>query len=272
MPESTSNVNEAQNSNGQGTGESAASAGDSERPEWLPEQFWNAESARSADTPAQRLNLASVELAKSYSNLTGKLREKTDVLREEVRAELAPKAPEQYELGDAASYLPESFDAERLAEDPLFQWFTESARTNALSNEQYQGAMKGFFEILAKQAEESTERVESLLGKEAPQRIERLEQWLTANAKPELVEKVAPLLNEEPELVLALEGLRANVANRSYGSHGGNENLDTHMMTRTEIEEIQKTDAYWNPRHPAHSRVNEQVRKAYELLDKAGKL
>ena len=58
------------------------------RPDWLPEKFWN------PDLKAPRAEV----MAKSFTELEGKFREKTDVLKEEIRAEMRASAPESYEV------------------------------------------------------------------------------------------------------------------------------------------------------------------------------
>lgn len=137
---------------------------EAERPDWLPEKFWDAE----AKAP-------SVEnLAKSYSKLE-QLRGDPDKLKEEWEAErlaARPEAPDKYALPEH-----EALDAEALAASPVVQLARQFAFENGANQEQFEGLITQYAEHELEQMNQRFEAEMKALGDNAKARAEAVGLW-----------------------------------------------------------------------------------------------
>lgn len=120
-------------------GQGAAPAGDkpsADRPEWVPEKFWNAAEAKAAATPEERTKLAAAAMQKSYNELETRLRN--------TKPAAAPEKPEEYELK-----APETAKNFAMADDdPLLGGYRETAHKLGLSKEQAAGVYQWFAQAM----------------------------------------------------------------------------------------------------------------------------
>ena len=131
-----------------------------ERPDNIPEKFWNAEKGEPRTD----------SLLKAYGDLEKQVRGgKT-------------KAPDDYvvNIDDA---LKSSVDAEKMKDDPMLGWFKGFAKENGLSQEQFDGALNGYMKQAAEELENGPQppdpKVErEKLGKNADAIIENQAQFM----------------------------------------------------------------------------------------------
>lgn len=145
-------------------------------PEYAPEKFW--------DKDKNELNVE--ELGMSYKALEKKLGQRTENLigdlKEELIAERAAKAPEEYVIPDLE--LPEGINVDINQDEPMLQWWADTAKQNGLSQEQFAEGIKQFVnnEIAGLP---DIEAEKELLGDNADQRIESANLWAKKNLTPE---------------------------------------------------------------------------------------
>ena len=101
----------------------------STRPEYIPEKFWNQDTGE-----------ANVEaLSTSYNSLEKKLGQRTDELTKQIRTDIeqerASNVPEKYEI--TMPEIPEDVDMEVNEDQPLLQWWSETAKSMGLSQDQF---------------------------------------------------------------------------------------------------------------------------------------
>lgn len=186
-----------------------------ERPEHIPEKFWNAE------TGEPRLE----EAFKSYTHLEQKMSGKS-------------KAPEAYELG-----FSEDFDAEMIegidSEDPLIKSMMEIAKENDLGQEGFNKFLNAFIgseieDMKAFQAEREAEM--NALGENKDQRIKDIKLWLDAT----LDKETATGLKASMTTASAVEGLeKLKEATRAPSLNVGDDLSSEMIDSHAELKERQ---------------------------------
>lgn len=220
---------EEQQQEEQNGGEEQQQAAD--RPEWLPEKFWDAES--------KAPNLEN--LAKSYAKLES-VRGDPDKLKEEWEQErlaARPEAPDKYALPEH-----EAFDPEALAASPIVQLARQFAFENGANQEQFEGLINAYAESELKALDARYTEEMAKLGDNAKDRAKAvglwakgtfgeseyaaIEQITTTAAGVEAMEKVMNMLkNAGVEFTLAddeaggntgdtIDDIRALMAQREY--------------------------------------------------------
>jgi len=141
-------------------------------PEYAPEKFWNKDK--------NELNVE--ELGMSYKALEKKLGQRTDVLYKELEEDYANKmssqAPEEYEIPELD--LPENVNVDINPEEPMLQWWANTAKARGLSQEEFAEGIKQFVNNeIAGLPDPQNER--DLLGDNAEQRIDSANLWAKKN-------------------------------------------------------------------------------------------
>lgn len=189
-----------------------------ERPEWLPEKFWDAENGK-ARTDA---------MAKSYSELEKKLGTKA----EEVPDKYEVKLPDGFEIPDGADALSEK-DAEVFKE-------------LGLTNNQAQKLVEHFWETVApefakREAEVEHQKLVQAWGfdsaeqKEYLQRLGAINEWAQKNLPEEAFNSLKSS-SQGVKSLYAMMQANAAPANQSSGYSG---------RTITELQDIMNSDEYW---------------------------
>lgn len=205
---------------------------EAERPEWLPEKFWDAE--------GKAPNLEN--LAKSYAKLET-LRGDPDKLKEEWEAErlaARPEAPDKYALPEH-----DALDPEALAASPVVQLARQFAFENGANQEQFEGLITAYAESEMKQIETRFTEEMAKLGDNAKARAEAvglwaknsfddqqyaaIEQITTTAAGVEAMEKMMDMLK------------KAGVDFEGEGDPGGDEG-----DTIDSIRALMNTREYWD--------------------------
>ena len=142
------------------------------KPDYVQDKFWNKD-----------LNEINVEeLASSYNSLEKKLGSRTEELSSQIREDLANEikanTPEEYEI--KLPEIPENVDLSVNKEMPLLQWWSETAKSKGLSQEEFNKGIEAFVnnEISSLPNQDNEKE---LLGENATQRIEAADLWSKKN-------------------------------------------------------------------------------------------
>lgn len=151
-------------------------------PEYAPEKFW--------DKDKNELNIE--ELGMSYKALEKKLGQRTDVLYKELEEDYAnrmsAKAPEEYVIPELE--LPEGVNVDINTEEPMLQWWADTARKAGLSQEQFAEGIEQFVNNeIAGLPDIQAEK--ELLGDNADQRIESANLWAKKNLTPDSYDAIS---------------------------------------------------------------------------------
>lgn len=219
------------------------------RPDWLPEKFWN---------PDLKQPRAEV-MAKSFTELEGKFREKTDVLKEEVLAEIRAGAPEKYEIKLSEDLkIPDNVELDFSEDDPLVSWFSGFAKENGMSQEVFERALNEYVSIeLANMPDIQAEI--GKLGDHGQDRMLRVHSWLESKLSEDELAALNPLLNSAAQ-VEALEKLMKTSGPADFeGDSGGT------ALTLDELRSMQNDTRYWQDKDPAFiKKVEEGYKRLYK--------
>ena len=157
---------------------------ENEMPEYVPEKFWNKD-----------LNEINVEeMGASYKALEKRLGQRTEELagtiREEVLADIKGTAPEAYEI--QLPELPEGVNIDVDPEQPLLQWWEQTARSKGLSNEDFNKGIEAFVNNEVAALPDRDTQI-NLLGENANVRIESADLWAKKNLSENSYEAIVNL-------------------------------------------------------------------------------
>lgn len=218
------------------------------RPDWLPEKFWDDD-----------VGVRAEPLAKSFTELEGKLRTKHDDLKAEVVAEMKAAAPEKYELNMPDDLkIPEGVEMDLKADDPMVDWFFGFAKENGMSQEMVDGAIKQYIEIELGAMPNMEEEI-GKLGDHGQDRLLRVHNWMSGKLKPEEVAALDPLMTSAASIE-ALEKLMKSSGPSDFDSDNVGD-----ALTLDELKSMQKDPKYWREKDPAFIK---KVTDGYDRLYK----
>ena len=171
----------------------------STRPEYIPEKFWNQDTGE--------VNVES--LSTSYNSLEKKLGQRTDELTKQIRTDIEQernaKVPEKYEI--KMPEIPEDINMEVNEDQPLLQWWSETAKSMGLSQEQFNEGINQFVqnEIAGLP---NIEQESQLLGDNAKDRIESADLWAKKHLSENAYSTIAKL-SSTADGIKALEEIMA---------------------------------------------------------------
>jgi len=219
------------------------------KPDWLADKFWN------PDLKAPRTEV----LAKSFNELEGKLRTKTEELKEEVLADLRAQAPEKYEVNLSEDLkLPENVEFNLTDEDPLVGWFSGFAKDIGLTQEQFDKAINEYVGIEIGNMPDMEAEI-GKLGDHGQDRLLRVHNWLETRLSEDELSSMSSLLNSA-EQIAALEKLMKASGPNDFDGDSGDEPL-----TLEELREMQNDTRYWQDKDPAFIK---KVEAGYQRLYK----
>tara|TARA_Y100001951_G_scaffold103820_1_gene113604 strand:- start:295 stop:1041 length:747 start_codon:yes stop_codon:yes gene_type:complete len=165
-----------------------------ERPDYIPEKFYNPETGE----------IRTEEMAKSYTQLEafskGKEAEMEEKIINKLAAEHEENIPEKYEL----PALPEGITVEMVEENPMFSWWTNVAKENGMSQEEFEGGVVQYVDIMmGNQPDMETEM--KVLGENGKARVDAVDAWAQKTFPPEEYEAIAFGLGSSAIGVQALE-------------------------------------------------------------------
>jgi len=204
------------------------------RPDWLPEKFWN------ADLKEPRAEV----MAKSFTELEGKFREKTDVLKEELKSEMSANAPEKYEINLSEDLkIPDNVELDFSEEDPLVSWFFGFAKENGMSQEVVDRALNEYVGIELGNMPDVAAEV-GKLGDHGQDRVLRVHSWLESKLSEDQLASISPLLSSATQ-VESLEVLMKSSGPADFeGDTGGS------ALTLQELRQMQNDKRYWQEKDP----------------------
>lgn len=177
-----------------------------DRPEDVPEKFWNADK--------KGVDVAGT--LKAYRELEGKFGQKTDKLKEDLKAELrqgVPAKAEDYAVKVSDGVLPEGFKMALPAEsDPLLKGMRELFHETGAKPEQWQKALDLFVGWQAQNLPNVTAEKQRL-GEGADERVAAVDMWLAKHFEADQPAYAALTRWATADLVRGLESLmKANGA------------------------------------------------------------
>lgn len=217
---------EGEGEGGEGEGGQQKPQGGSDpegKPDWLADKFWN------PDLKQPRTEV----LGKSFNELEGKFREKTETLKDEIKADLLAAAPESYEvnLSDELK-IPEGVELDLTAEDPLVKWFFGFAKTHGMSQEDVDGAINEYIGLEIAGMPDMAAEIEKL-GDHGQDRMLRVHNWMESKLSDDQLKSLTPLLSSAGQ-VEALEKLMKSSGPSDFDSDAGGE-----ALTLAELREMQ---------------------------------
>jgi hypothetical protein len=255
-------------STGEGStgGAGGGTGGTTQRPDYVPEKFWNAEKgevrvkeALTSYAEIQRLvskratELDTEDLKKLTEHRVAALRpEMEKQALAKVRGQ-APKEAKEYKLelpAEAAERLPEDLrDLSKLEGDPLVEWWRGKAFELGLGQEQFIAGVSGFFEIIANAQAEATQAQIEALGDNANERLNTIKLHLQKHLPTEEADAIMAGATSAAA-VQAIEKLiglgKAQVGGAGGGS--GNPPAGATKKTEAELKQMMNDERYWHPR------------------------
>ncbi len=229
-----------------------------ERPEYIPEKFWDADE-----------NSTNVEaLARGYSELERFVGKKRDEVREEVinqyQSELnenRPESPDKY----VASFTDDSpfkeiEDQLDYENDPLIRMWSETAHKAGLSNEDFTLGVEAYLQSLS--AGPDIEAEISSLGENGKARVEAVDMWAQRNLDENQYQSLAQM-TQTAGAIEALEALMNST--KSAQTNAFNPEAVSSKPDREEIESMMNDPKYWDPARRDKSyvrQVENMVRRA----------
>jgi hypothetical protein len=213
-----------------GTEQTAESVETIDRPDNIPDKFWDSET-----------NSAKVDsMAEAYTALEKKMFTKNEVLRAELADERLASRPE-----DLSKYTtPELEGVEWSDTDQLLSFWREQSFTMGLDNEQFQSGVSAYIDAVQKNAP-NIEAEMAKLGDDAQTRVNAVKSW-SEKLSTQTQEQLAKVANSA-EGLMAVEELMGMV-----GKSGGLVDSQASAPVKRTIEELQQlmnSPKYWDPAH-----------------------
>lgn len=172
---------------------------ESAKPEYISDKFW--------DNERGEVNVES--LSTSYNSLEKKLGQRTDELTKQIRTDIeqerSANVPEKYEI--KMPEIPEDIDMEVHEDQPLLQWWSETAKSMGLSQDQFNDGINQFVQNEISGLP-NIEAETQLLGDNAKDRIESADLWAKKHLSENGYNTIAKL-SSTAEGVKALEEIMA---------------------------------------------------------------
>ncbi len=218
-----------------------AESGTVDRPEWLPEKFKTAE-----------------DLAKSYTELSKKLGNSEEDIRnsimEEIQKEAFSSRPEK--AGDYQ--LPETVNAEEAVDNDLLKWWSDHSFENGYSQEEFQQGIEMYAQAIAG-SQPDMEAESAKLGDNAEARIDAA----SAFANKFFPEEALPAIERMCESHAGIIALEAIQEAMKDGNFAGN-TAPAAQTSERELREMMNDPRYWKDRDPAFIKeVTEGFQKIY---------
>lgn len=225
---------------------------ESSKPEYISDKFW--------DNDRGEVNVES--LGTSYNSLEKKLGQRTDELTKQIRTDMeqerSAKVPEKYEI--KMPDIPEDIDMEVHEDQPLLQWWSETAKSMGLSQDQFNDGINQFVQNEISGLP-NVEAETQLLGDNAKDRIESADLWAKKHLSENGYNTIAKL-SSTAEGVKALEEIMA--LNKSSVMPSSPTAVDS-KPSLTDLRSMMKDPKYWKDgeKDPAYiqrvSKLFEQV-------------
>tara|TARA_R100000734_G_C3317256_1_gene110223 strand:- start:1821 stop:2564 length:744 start_codon:yes stop_codon:yes gene_type:complete len=224
-----------------------------ERPDYIPEKFWNAETGEARTE----------EMAKSYTQLEtfskGKEEEMEEKIIEKLANEHAESIPEKYEL----PALPESVTVEMVEQNPMFDWWTNVAKENGMSQEEFETGVSQYVAVMI-DAQPDIDKEMEILGENGNDRVNAVDLWAQKTFPPEEYDAIARTLGASASGVQALE--RVMEMNRT-GVKSEQFTQPEKKLTMADARAMMADPRYFDPRVRDEAYVA-KVDAAFRMLTK----
>jgi hypothetical protein len=205
------------------------------RPDWLADKFWN------PDLKAPRTEL----LGKAYNELEGKIRDKTEHLKEEIRLEMIASAPEKYAVNLSEDLnIPDNVELDFTEDDPLVSWFFGVAKEQGMSQETVDKMLNQYVALEISRMPDIAAEI-GKLGDHGQDRLLRVHNWLESKLSDTQFVAMNPFLNSAAQ-VEAMEVLMKSSGPADFEADSGGAPL-----TLAELREMQSDPRYHREKNPA---------------------
>ena len=232
-----------------------------ERPEIIPEKFWNAE--------AGEINLE--DMAKSYAHLEKFASGKTEDMKESVIAELTEEAranaPEEANLY-AVPKLVEGITEEMVEANPLTNWWREKCFEGGASQEEFEDGVNQYIDTMMSNQPDLNAEVEKL-GENSTDRLNAVNAWASSFFPPEEYETIAGTLGQTAQGIAALERMQESMNSSNVRSEAVAQ--PERELGVNDVKEMMNDKRYYDQRHRDKDYVN-RVDQAWARLNMAGKV
>jgi len=211
------------------------------KPDYVQDKFWNKD--------LNEINIE--ELSSSYNSLEKKLGARTEDLskqiREDIFNETKANTPEEYEI--KLPELPENVDLNVDKEMPLLQWWSETAKSKGLSQDEFNKGIEAFVNNeISSLPNQDNER--ELLGENATQRIEAADLWSKKNLSPDAYSSIS-------EFASTAQGVKALEEIMSLNKDAPMPTTETAIEAAPSLDDLRsmmKDPRYWKDgeRDPAY--------------------
>lgn len=214
-----------------------------QRPENVPEKFWNAETGQ----------VRTDDLLKSNAHLEQFVGGKKEELRDEIINELSDEAiaeaPETYEWAE----LPENITVEEAQDSEIGKWWVDHCKENAYSQEEFQRGINAYFDHVYSQTPNADEEF-AKLGENGEARLDAIEKWLDVAYAPDTTEYLIKRLGQDSVGVEFLETLMEN-NKQSIGSQ--QQYQPSQQLTIEQVRAKMRDPRYYDSRHRDPAYVKE---------------
>ena len=168
--------------------------------------------------------------------------------------------PENYELPK----LPEGITEEMVQENPMYSWWNETAKTNGMSQEEYESGINAYVEMMQSNFTDVDKEIERL-GENANARLEAVDSWASVNFPPEEYEALQYSLGTTAEGILALERImemtkQNNVRSEQFAQ-------PEKQLTMADARAMMQDKRYYDPKYRDDAYVA-KVDAAFRMLTK----
>lgn len=267
---------EENSGDGNGDGDGGSDSGIAQRPEYMPENFWNGETGE-----------PNVEgLAKSYSEMRTKMDGKNESLRGELETELRGSIEKEaalkyrpegdypdsvegyvYEVPEnGLEGMPEGMTFEVDSEDPMMKHWQETAFSNGLSKETFNAGVEAYTMMLVGNLPSMDTIIEEL-GESGAARVEATDNWMAENLSKESYEVMANMgnMHGSAKFVRVIEEL-AHLAKgtplQAFDEAGDGKVIGGAPIGDADIKEMMSDPKYWREKDP------DFIAKVQDLLGK----
>jgi len=223
-----------------GETDSATETVSNERPEYIPEKFW--------DPDENQTNIEA--LGRAYGELSSFVGKKRDEIHDEVvlqyQKELnenRPESPDKY----AALFNDESPWKEMEKDihydsDPLVQMWADTAHKAGLSNEEYSKGVEVYLDAITAGPDMDEEIAK--LGENGKARIEAVDLWANKNLNEEQYNALTSMA-QSSEIISALETLMNSTKSAQTGAYTAE--AVSSKPSREDMESAMNDPRYWDP-------------------------
>lgn len=218
----------------------------SPRPDNVPEKFWDKEKGE----------IRTDDVLKSYGELEKELH----------KAKEKPKAPEAYEINVSEEVVKDLGEYKVTMDDPYVKGFTEYAKENGFSQEQYDSTLNWYIKMELSQAREELISEFAKLGDEktATARIRTLESFGSQFLDEKERATMSATMKNADQVALFEKLVTLATKNRQLPADSP-ERIEPNL-TQADLDAMMEDERYHDRKHPEYTSWNKKVTGAYERL------